>query len=72
MKRACYLFLLVVLFGSCTAGTEDAAELSQQRVDSIVNSKTELLRTEMKRQNDSMINMMARKRADSILKGMKK
>ena len=72
MKKLGYLFLLCVLLGSCSGGTEDAAELSQERVDSIVNAKIETLRTEMKRRNDSLINVMARERADSILKSMKK
>ena len=71
MKQLIYFFSVSVLLVSCNARTGDA-ETSQDRIDSIVNAKVEALRTEMKMRNDSLINVMARAKADSILKGMKK
>ena len=59
------------LLAACTltvtsCGTDNSAAEAQAKVDSIVAAKTGILKIYIKRNTDSLINIMALQRADSI------
>ncbi len=62
---------LIPALASCLAiascGADNTDALAQAQVDSIVASKTSLLQSRMKHNNDSIINAMAVARADSMM-----
>jgi len=60
---------ITILFASCSGGTQEPP--SHAEVDSIVNARVNTLQVQMQSKNDSIINDMAKKRADSILTTMK-
>lgn len=60
---------ITILFAACSGGTQEPP--SRAEVDSIVNARVNALQVEMQSKNDSIINDMAKKRADSILTTMK-
>ena len=72
MKR--FLPAVILVFVIASACTPDKTNLDtyNKQIDSAANARIESLRNEMKAKNDSIINAMARKRADSILKSTKR
>lgn len=70
MKQLLFLFFTACALVSCSGTVSD--DTSDFKVDSLVNAKVDAIRIQMKANNDSLINAMARERADSILKTMKK
>lgn len=71
MKKQVLLFMAggVLAFASCNQATD--AGMSDEQIDSTVNARVEEIRAEMMAQNDSMINVLAIERADSIIAAMK-
>jgi hypothetical protein len=71
MKKQVLLFMAggVLAFASCNQPTETG--MSDEQIDSTVNARVEEIRAEMMAQNDSMINVLAMERADSIIAAMK-
>lgn len=72
MKKQSFLIMAGALlaFASCKNENTEGA-FNQAQVDSMVNARVEDMRVEMMRQNDSIINVMASQRADSIINAMK-
>ncbi len=60
----------ILAFASCNTGTPGAGNNDEATIDSMVNARVEELRLEMMMQNDSIINVLAQERADSILAAM--
>ena len=71
MKSFIFLLFIGLLLASCN-GDNGNINTSEAQVDSIVNAKVDVLRAEMKAKNDSIINAMAKVKADSILTSMHK
>lgn len=72
MKKQTLLFMAggLMAIASCNTNTGDTG-MTQATIDSTVNARVEEIRTEMMRQNDSLINAMAMMKADSIIASMK-
>jgi hypothetical protein len=62
-----YLFILIAAITLASCGTDTTASDAQDKVDSIVTSKTAILENQFKNNNDSIINAMAMARADSMM-----
>lgn len=58
-----------IFFCACSGGTQEPP--SRAEVDSQVNARVNALQLQMQAKNDSIINAMAKHRADSILATMK-
>lgn len=62
-------FACSILLGACGPTMQEPP--SRAEIDSLVNVRVNALQLEMQAKNDSIINAMARHRADSILATMK-
>lgn len=71
MKKQVLLFMAggALAFASCNQAADN--NMSEAQIDSTVNARVEEIRAEMMAHNDSLINMMAQERADSIIAAMK-
>lgn len=71
MKKQTLLFMAggLLAIASCNTNTGDTG-MTQASIDSTVNARVEEIRTEMMRQNDSLINVMATMKADSMIAAM--
>lgn len=72
MKKQTLLLMAggMLAIASCNNNAGDAG-MSQASIDSMVNARVEEIRTEMMKQNDSLINALATIKADSIIEAMK-
>lgn len=72
MKKQSFLIMAGALMAlaSCKNENTDTAS-NQAQIDSTVNARVEEMRMQMMMQNDSMINVLAQQRADSIIAAMK-
>ena len=72
MKKQSILFLAggLLALASCNNNAANPG-MSQAQVDSMVNVKVQELTVKMQASNDSMINMMAKVKADSMIAAMK-
>lgn len=71
MKKQILLLMAggVMIMASCNQPAETG--MSDAQIDSMVNARVETIRAEMMAQNDSLINVMAIEKADSIIAAMK-
>ncbi|MEZ5017232.1 MAG: hypothetical protein R2800_09285 [Flavipsychrobacter sp.] len=75
MKKQSRLIIaagVIALAASCNTAAPSNDGADEAFIDSAVNAKVEALRMEMMMQNDSIINVLAQERADSILNAMSK
>lgn len=72
MKKQSLLLITggLLALASCNSENTGNAEAAQAKIDSMVNARVEQIRTELAAQNDSIINVMAMERADSIMAAM--
>lgn len=73
MKKQSKLIIaagIIALAASCNNSNPTVEGADQAFIDSAVNARVDELRIEMMMQNDSIINVLAQQRADSILDAM--
>jgi hypothetical protein len=61
-----FFFSLLLLLNACAGANTDASILMQEKIDSAVISTVSNFKNEQQRLNDSIINAIASKKADSI------
>jgi hypothetical protein len=61
-----FFFSLLLLLNACAGANTDASILMQEKIDSAVISTVANFKNEQQRLNDSIINAIASKKADSI------
>ncbi|MFM2204263.1 MAG: hypothetical protein RLZZ605_1227 [Bacteroidota bacterium] len=61
-----FFFSLLFLLNACAGAKTDASILMQEKIDSAVISTVANFKNEQQRLNDSIINAIASKKADSI------
>ena len=61
-----FFFSLLLLLNACEGAKTDASIMMQEKVDSAVISTVANFKNEQQRLNDSIINAIASKKADSI------
>ena len=61
-----FFFCLLLLLNACAGANTDASILMQEKIDSAVISTVANFKNEQQRLNDSIINAIASKKADSI------
>lgn len=75
MKKQSRLIItagVIALAASCNTAAPNNDGADEAYIDSAVNARVEELRMEMMMHNDSVINVLAQERADSILNAMSK
>lgn len=70
MKKQALLFMAgtALIAASCNQPADSG--MSDAQIDSMVNARVETIRAEMMAQNDSLIDVMAQMKADSIIAAM--
>jgi hypothetical protein len=72
MKKRTLLLLTgcTIVFASCNNPNSSQAD-AQQKIDSMVNAKTADIQSHIQSKNDSIINVLAKVKADSIIAAAK-
>lgn len=71
MKKQSFLLMAGALMALASCQNDNSNTADQAQIDSMVNARVEEMRIQMMAANDSLINIEAQRRADSIIAAMK-